>query len=161
MLYHPGMKRMEWTIHQQLIWPGLSNDIENYAKTCHQCQIAKIHKKYGHLPAKDANITPWHTLCLDQIGPYSVTVKNGGLWTLNAMTMVDPATGWFKIIEIPNKKADTAAKLLDQMWFCRYLHPVECIFDNGNEFNGQEFQEMLESYGIKALLTHNCKNPTS
>ena len=100
----------------------------------------------------------WHTLCVDQIGPYSVTAKNGHLWTLNAMTMVDPATGWFKIVEIPNKKADTAAKLLDQTWFCRYPHPVECIFDNGNEFNGQEFQEMLESYGIKALPT-TVKNP--
>jgi hypothetical protein len=158
MLCHPGAKRTERTIRQHLVWPGLSKDVEKFVSTCHQCQIAKTRKQYGHLPIKEANIKPWHTICVDQIGPYSVTAANGKTYELNAMTIVDPATGWFEIVEVPNKKAVTAAILLDTTWLSRYPRPVQCIFDNGNEFTGFEFQEMLESYGITPKPT-TVKNP--
>ena len=74
------------------------------------------------------------------------------------MTIADPVTGWFEIVEVPDKRAITAAKLLDKVWFCRYPRPVQCIFDNGKEFLGREFQEMLASYGVKALST-TVRNP--
>ena len=64
---------------------------------------------------------PWHTVCIDQIGPYEVTDNNGTVQKLNAMTMVDPETGSFEIIELLDKQAKTAAKLFDRVWICRYL----------------------------------------
>ena len=69
------------------------------------------------------------------------------------MTMADPATGWFEIAEIKNKTELTLAKILDNIWFCRYPCPVECIYNNGNEILGREFQEMLDSYRVKKLLS--------
>ena len=52
---------------------------------------------------------PWRTVHIDLIGPYSITVKQSqpeGIikeieLELTVMTMVDPATGWFEIIEVP------------------------------------------------------------
>jgi transposase InsO family protein len=37
---------------------------------------------------------------------------------------------------------------------------MECIHDNGSEFVGIEFQEMLQSYGIKSGPT-TVRNPQS
>ena len=69
------------------------------------------------------------------------------------MTMYDPASGWFKIVEIPNIQSVTCALLLDRTWFSRYPRSKRCIFDNGNEFLGKNFQEMLESYEVGTVPT--------
>jgi hypothetical protein len=39
------------------------------------------------------------------------------------MTICDPATGWFEVAEIRDKSATQTAKILDQVWFCRYPRP--------------------------------------
>ena len=159
MLNHPGIQRTERTIRQHLTWPGLSTEVENYVQSCHECQRCKApRKKYGHLPEKEFSDNPWDTVCVDLIGPYSITTKDGKELSLLALTMCDPATGWFEIAEIGNKKAETAASKLDESWLCRYPRPSRCIFDNGNEFLGKEFQELLDSYGIKPTPT-TVKNP--
>ena len=52
---------------------------------------------------------PWDTVHTDLIGPYTVTtnqyqvdgsVKEVTL-QLTCMTMLDPVTGWFEIVEVP------------------------------------------------------------
>jgi hypothetical protein len=40
----------------------------------------------------------------------------------------------------------------DSEWLCRYPRPRRVMFDNGTEFTGGEFKELLDSYGIKAML---------
>ena len=77
------------------------------------------------------------------------------LW---AMTMIDPATGWFEIVETHTKTAEHIGKLLDRTWFSRYPRPQFCIFDNGNEFLGEKFKEMIESYHLTGIPT-TVKNP--
>ena len=57
-LAHPGMTRTEATIRQHCTWPRLRTDVEYFCKTCQKCQTyKKQRKKYGHLPAKEAEIT--------------------------------------------------------------------------------------------------------
>jgi hypothetical protein len=159
MLGHPGEQRTERTIRQNLVWPGLRTAVEKHVSCCHECQIYKTHrKKYGKLPLNDPEEKPWTTICVDLIGPYDVTTQDEEEITLNAMTICDPATGWFEIIEVPDKSANTAARKLNQAWLTRYPRPERCIFDNGNEFLGKAFQDQLEAYGIKAVPT-TVKNP--
>lgn len=59
---------------------------------------------------------------------------------------------------ITNKKSKEIALLVDSEWFNRYPRPVNCIHDNGTEFTGEEFQELLLSYGVKSKPTI-VKNP--
>ncbi len=158
-LRHPGIQRTERTIRSHLVWPGLSSDVEKHIKSCHQCQRCKNpRKKYGHLALKDIDQNPWDTICVDLIGPYTVTTKHEKELNLHALTMCDPATGWFEVAEIKDKTSEGTAKILDQTWFCRYPRPKRCISDNGNEFLGKEFQELLQSYGVKSVPT-TVKNP--
>ena len=154
MLQHPGANRTEKTIRQHMIWPNLSKEVTQYVKHCKTCQIYKnTNKKHGKMPTKEFHYEPWDTICVDLIGPYTVKTHDNKTLTLQAMTICNPATGWFEIKEIKNKKAATAAAVLNQTWFARYPRPKNCIFDNGLEFLGFEFQQLLNSYGVKPTPT--------
>ena len=43
--------------------------------------------------------------------------------------------------------------LVDSEWFCCYPCPLYIIHNNGTEFVETEFQELLESYGVKSKST--------
>ena len=77
---------------------------------------------------------------------------------MKALTIVDKATGWPEVVGITNKQSENIAKLFDQVWLCRYPKPRRVIYDNGSEFIGFEFQEMLHSFGIEPVPT-TVKNP--
>jgi hypothetical protein len=91
------------------------------------------------------------------------------------MTMLDPVTGWFEIVEVPNfiiedvqkklidtqtdKSSARISRLFDQTWLSRYPRPKEVIFDNGSEFK-KDFVPLLKDWSIKPKCT-TIKNPQS
>jgi hypothetical protein len=59
-LCHPGINQTEETIGQHLWWPKMRTHITNYEQICPLCQRNKRQqKKYGLLPPKLAEATPW------------------------------------------------------------------------------------------------------
>ncbi|MFM7543288.1 MAG: RNase H-like domain-containing protein [Ignavibacteria bacterium] len=152
LLCHPGETRMENTVSQHLTWKGLRKTVHEVCTKCDVCQRTKrTKKKYGHLPAKEAEAMPWDKLCVDLIGPYTIYRKHkkSKPLTLWAVTMIDPATGWFEIASITTKRADVIANIIEQTWFTRYPWPSQVILDRGTEFMA-EFTVMLENeYGVK------------
>ena len=64
------------------------------------------------------------------------------------LTMIDEASTWPEIMPITNKESRNIAEIVDAEWFCRYPCAEYCIHDNGKEFVGEEFEELLESYGV-------------
>ena len=72
--------------------------------------------------------------------------------------MIDPATGWFEIAEIPNKRADYVVNILEFTWLTRYPWPTEIVMDRGSEFAAEVQQTIKNEYGItKKLIT--TRNP--
>ena len=163
MLCHPGETRTEQTIRQHFYWKGLRQHVQEVCKKCPTCQLTKKKTtKYGHLPPKAAETKPWEVLCVDLIGPYKIKQpkrkgKNKDL-ELFCLTMIDPATGWFEMVRIPNKEAITIADLAEQTWFTRYPWPQKIIFDRGTEFMA-EFKEMVQKdYGVRTKMI-TARNP--
>ena len=157
-LCHPGENRTEQTIRQHFWWNNLRNDVHDVCTKCHTCQKTKrTSKKYGKLPEKEAEAEPWERLSVDLIGPYKIKRQGKPELTLWCVTMIDPATGWFEMREIPNKEAITIANLVEQTWLTRYPWPQILTYDRGSEFMG-EFAAMIEEdYGItrKGITTRN------
>ena len=71
--------------------------------------------------------------------------------------MIDPATGWFEIVEIPKKQADEIANLIEQTWLVRYPWPQNVICDRGKEFMAEVNEMLTEDYGIQVnrITTRN------
>ena len=172
-LNHPGATRLENTIKQTMMWPGLSNHCKVHCKKCKNCQLNKKKRdKYGHLPAKEAETTPWKTVCVDLVGPYTI-LNNDKALTLTAMTMIDPVTSWFEIVQVPTYlyadpktgktelRTDVTSARISQLfnnnWLCRYPRPTYVIYDNGSEFK-LHFKSLCEQYGLKRKPTSK-KNP--
>jgi hypothetical protein len=117
------------------------------------------------LPA-NSKLTPWEERHVDLIRPWDVRYNlkdvpgKSTIEKIHALTIIDKATGWPEFIAIRKKSSHHIALLFDSNWLCRYPRPARVFFDNGTECVGQEFQEMLESYGIKPVNT-TVRNPKS
>jgi hypothetical protein len=149
ILCHPGTTRTEATIHQHFDWKGLRPLL---------CQKAKpSNQKYGKLPAKLAEINPCDTLCVDLIGPYKIRGKGKSDLILWFLTMIDPATSWFEMAQIPTKTATEVANICKMMWFTRYPLLQQLTLDRGTEFIA-EFAKMAKddySLKIRPIMTRN------
>ncbi|OWZ22105.1 Pol Polyprotein [Phytophthora megakarya] len=111
-------------------WPSMETTIAKFVKKCVTCKRAKVHggkQDYGLLPPR--------------------TMTTGRFY---GVTMVDQATRWLEVAVQPNKEALATTETFDREWLCSYPRPRKVIHDQGPEFTGGEFQELLRSYGIKA-----------
>ena len=165
-LHHVGAERTEKTIRQHFAWPGLVDQVEKFVRKCSICQKKKKTgiKNYGKIPMSlDTTVSPFDVVHVDMIGPWSIKCKVANKKVsvaIQALTMVDKATSWPEIAQADEKDAELIARLFDREWLCRYPRPKKVVHDNGGEFTGFEFQEMLSSYGIEAAPT-TIKNPRS
>ena len=180
-LQHPGNTRLEETLRAVMYWTNMRQTVRSYVKNCRSCQINKRQsKQYGKLPTKFVITTPWEALCVDLIGPYTLRGKDGTEIDFMCLTMIDPASSWFEIVELPvadystmgNKSQNKPTKdkdaffdkssamistLVDKTWFSRYPRCQHIIYDNGSEFK-LHFEALCDSYGIKRKPT-SVKNP--
>ena len=104
-LCHPGETCTELSIAQHFYPKNLRKIIHEVCSKCKACQfLTRNNKQYKKIPPKEAESIPWDILCVDLIGQYQFTPKGGGtkyqMTTKNgkniylqAVTMIDPATG--------------------------------------------------------------------
>jgi hypothetical protein len=89
--------------------------------------------------------------------------------------MIDPATGWFEIIELPlasvnvkqkgkeiaeiiiDKSSAAVSKLFNKQWLSRYPRAKYITYGNGGEFI-LHFESLCNLYGLKHKPT-TVKNP--
>jgi hypothetical protein len=69
-------------------------------------------------------------VAVNLIVPYNIKHKNAKKpLTLWAVTMIDPATGWFEIASIDTKRANVSANTVKQTWFTRNPWPSQVMLD--------------------------------
>ena len=163
----------------------MRNTVRTHVKNCKSCQTNKRRQtKYGKLPTKIVVTTPWDTLCVDLMGPYTLKGKDGSVIDFMCLTMIDPASSWFEIVELPvemfttlsstedksgtkvhvktkkeyfDKSSAIISHLVNKTWFSRYPCCQNIVYDNGSEFK-LHFEALCDSYGIKRKPT-SVKNP--
>jgi hypothetical protein len=178
-LQHPGHTRLEETLRAVTYWKGMRSLIRSHTKTCKPCQINKLKKKkYGKIPTQQVITTPWEYLCVDLIGPYTLRDRDKSEIDFMCLTMIDPASSWFEIVELPvadhvptepvNKDGKTKeayfdkssfmiSHLVNKCWFSRYPRCRNIIYDNGSKFK-LNFKAICDSYRVKRKPT-SIKNP--
>jgi hypothetical protein len=78
-----------------------------------------------------------------------------------ALTMINPSTNLLELIVVLDKESRTVAHAFDRSWLCCYPRPLICLHDKGTEFIGIEFQELLQSYRIKAVIVTTANPQTN
>ena len=110
--------------------------------------------------------------------------KDGTEIDFMCLAMIDPASSWFEIVELPvvelpptssskikakthdktkdayfDKSSSMISTLVNKTWFSRYPRCRHIIYDNGSEFK-LHFEALCDSYGIKHKPI-SVKNPSS
>ena len=164
-LKHPGTSRIKDTICHHYAWPGATKTINEVVRKC-SCQMNKItgQRNYGHLPLTTTKRdNPWSYIHVDMMVLWTITVTNEETKKrteekIQALTCSCASLGWLEIIQCDSKTSFHVSKKFDSHWLCRYPRPNRVIYNNGGEFTGYEFQELLNSYGITGIPT-TVKNP--
>jgi hypothetical protein len=104
-----------------------------------------------------AIVSPWVMVCVNLVGPFTIKTPLK-THSLLALTMIDPATGWFEIVQANSKMATSIQNVFHNIWSACYPRPQFIVFDNGGKFK-YELKQMCENYGIKAKPTtsHNSQ----
>jgi hypothetical protein len=56
--------------------------------------------RYGHVPPMLVITTSLRALCVDLVGPYTLKGKDSSSIDFICLTMINPTTSWFKIVEL-------------------------------------------------------------
>ena len=167
-LIHPGGSRLTETIRQKFYVKNLDEMVKKLVKTCKTCQEGKITalQPVGKVPMRtERSCRPFEIVRIDCCGPWEINVKCDNpkkmlQKKIHAATIIDDATAWPEIIQLEGKTAYHLALKFDSQWLCRYPRPRIVVNDNGGEFTGSEFQELLSSYAIEQQPT-TVLNPRS
>jgi len=161
-LMHPGEQRLGLTIAQRCAWIELKSTCVRTCKHCENCAASKKRdSKIGLLPPKpNSKIIPWHTPCIDLVGPHKLgnPEKPKTHIELHCVTVVDPATGFFKIVEIGEKTTAIIANWLEIHWLTRCPWPTEITLDKGKEFAREVSETLKNKHGVKRKII-TSRNP--
>ncbi len=103
--------------------------IRSITKSCKTCQVnKKCTQKYEHLPSKIVISTPWEALCVDLVGPYTLKGKDSLSIDFMALTMIDLASSWFEVVELP-----TIMQLMTRKVNGKEITIEEQIFDKSSD----------------------------
>ena len=115
-------------------------------------------RQYGLLAPRDAKSAPWSEVATDCIGPWVIELHGGREYSLRALTTIDVTTSLLEIEPILTQTAAECARAFENGWLSRYPRPVHVIHDQGSEFMGSAFQDLLRRARIKSVPT-TARNP--
>ena len=74
--------------------------------------------------------------------------------------MIDLATGWFEMAQIPDKMAAETADITAKTWFTRYPLPQPIVFGSGTKFIAEIANMCHNDYGLKRkpITTRNLQS---
>ena len=114
--------------------------------------------QYGFLASRDALPSPWFEVATDCIGPWNIELSGGRDYNIRALTTIDVTTNLLEIKRITTQTLAECACAFENGWLSHYPRPIRVIHDQGSEFMGAPFQDLLRCAGIKSVPTTAC-NP--
>ncbi|MEE4247439.1 MAG: RNase H-like domain-containing protein [Kangiellaceae bacterium] len=139
---HLGIERTRRLARETVYWPGINNEIELQTKACTKCQ------KY--MPAQQQETTiphevphlPWTKLATDLFQ-----------WKGKEHLLIVDYTSKYPIaIETTSTTSKKIASITSQI-FSLFGAPRQMISDNGPQFIGEPYRNMLAKYGVKHITS--------
>jgi hypothetical protein len=143
---HQGITRCQQRAKAAIYWPGINNEIEDMIRKCEPCQKYQASQSKEPLEnvASELPSIPWHTISTD-------------LFSLDGKTyliIADYYTKYPLVEELPTLSSRTVTEKTRKI-FAMFGIPNTIISDNGPQFIGKEYQELIRKHSI----THITSSP--
>lgn len=123
--------------------------IKKYVQSCLQCAHAKIPsgKKAGKLHPIEKVDKPFHTLHIDHLGPFVRSRRKNAYLLL----IIDAFTKFVILVPVKSTKSIHSVAAMKN-YFHTFSVPKRLISDRGTSFTSKNFQDYLNSLGIKHIM---------
>ena len=140
---HSGINYTYDKIRRKYFWPKMLEEITEYVRNCHQCQLNKIDRKLkpGYCDLLDIE-QPFSRVEIDITGPLEVTPR-GNKYIIAA---IDCFTKYVEMRAIPNQDKFTVAKFIYEDIICRHSPPLILQSDLGGAFVSDIVQAIVSIY---------------
>ena len=146
---HASAKKMAQHLLTKYYWPGFQKDIKDYVRGCVCCQLNKGRANPYGLMKLFTPIRPGQMVSIDNKGPIEPRTSNGNLYITS---IIDRFSG--KVWATPVKAIDSYSCCRVVMkWIAEEGVPDHLLSDHGRDFVSNLVQQLLETCGIKQLLS--------
>lgn len=147
-LSHPGANATVKQAKQRFVWPSISADCRKWARSCIECQRAKISR---HVAAPVGSFSPpsrrFEHIHIDLI----IMPQSEGF--RYCLTCIDRFTRWPEAIPLQDQEAATVARALYTHWVSRFGSPLRITTDQGRQFESCLFKHLNYLTGSQHLRT--------
>ncbi|MEL7341858.1 MAG: DDE-type integrase/transposase/recombinase, partial [Bacteroidota bacterium] len=142
---HPGRNKLLMMMQERFWNPSMSKIVEDVCLSCLDCQRFKTRSQPVTAPIHKLAMTrPFQLVAAD-----CVSLPRTQRGNIGCVVFVDHMTKWAYAVPIKNKRAETIASVFeDQVLPSLPRKPERILSDNGGEFAGAVFNNMLRKYGI-------------
>ena len=149
---HMGIRRTMQLTTRQFYWPKMDKDVENYVRTCIECQSNKADRRRKN-PALSPIVPPsscWRTVGVDLITdlPESTSGKDAICVFVCHLSKMVRLIATNKTLDAPG-----FAHLFFHHVFPHYGFPLYLISDRGPQWNSEFWRALCTSAGIALLLS--------
>ena len=142
---HAGIKRTWAALKIKYYWPQMYQEMNNYIRSCMNCQINKTDRKKSPAPLTTLPVAnTFHRLHINILCSLPKT-KEGYQYVL---LVVDSFSKWVEEFPLKTQKASKIAKILFKEVFCRYGCPRIIVSNRGRNFMSKLISALCKMFQI-------------
>ena len=151
---HMGRDKLVHLLRRHLWHPRLYAVCRDVCTSCPQCQLMKVSRQWVAPPTfRITTAFPFEMVAVDLV--QFQKLREG---YLGCLVVIDHKSKWLAVAPIKDKQSSTVSFVLEHQILPYLLRvPLRLLSDNGPEFIGRPFEDLLCRYDIKHVLSTPCK----
>ena len=146
-----GTKTAAKILQSGFYWPSLFNHAFKFVSMCDDCQRRGNISWRHEMPLNNILIIDLFDVWgIDFMGPFPSSHSNKYI-----LVGVDYVSKWVEVVSLPSNDARVVINFLKKNIFSRFGTPRAIISDGGKHFCNNQFEALLQKYGV----THRIATP--
>ena len=147
---HIGRDKLFRLISSQVFCPGMNKVVADVVRTCIKCQLFKTSAQKLSAPVQRIDSEAPFELAAADLVMFPRTPRG----FIGCLVVVDHFSKWAVAVPVRCKTSAAVAVALEQRVLPTLLRrPARLLTDNGREFVGPEFQDVLKRWGIRQTFS--------
>lgn len=147
---HPSERKMHTQMKGEVWWRGMLNDVQEFVKRCHRCQLMRNNPTNNPPIQQRRNAShPMQRVSLDVLSLRADTLRGPHL----LLVVMDEFSRYAETYPMTNESAEKVANLFFRKFVTRYGIPEEIVTDRGSNFMSELFTRLCTQLEIRKLHT--------